>query len=55
MIKNVMSIICGFAAVLTLLFMGIIIGYTGHPYEQCKVMYVTDEDIGECVWLKENP
>jgi hypothetical protein len=26
-----------------------------HPYEQCKRMYETPEDISECVWIKENP
>ena len=25
-----------------------------NPYEQCKRMYETPEDISECVWLKEN-
>jgi hypothetical protein len=25
-----------------------------HPYEQCKRMYDTPEDIAECVWIKEN-
>jgi len=25
-----------------------------HPYEQCKRMYVTPEDIAECVWIKED-
>ena len=25
-----------------------------NPYEQCKRMYESAEDIGECVWLKEN-
>lgn len=26
-----------------------------HPYEQCKRMYTTPEDVLECVWIKENP
>ena len=26
-----------------------------HPYEQCKRMYATPENISECVWIKENP
>ena len=26
-----------------------------HPYEQCKRMYDTPEDVSECVWIKENP
>ena len=25
-----------------------------HPYEVCKIMYDTPEDISECVWIKEN-
>ena len=33
---------------------GLLIAYT-HPYEQCKRMYNTPEDIMECVWIKENP
>ena len=28
---------------------------TLNPYEQCKRMYETLEDISECVWIKENP
>ena len=31
------------------------IGYAIHPYEQCKRMYDTPEDVSECVWIKENP
>jgi len=34
--------------------LGWIAGTYTHPYEQCKRMYVTPEDIGECVWLKED-
>jgi hypothetical protein len=25
-----------------------------HPYEECKRMYNTPEDVSECVWIKEN-
>lgn len=25
-----------------------------HPYESCKRMYSTPEDISECIWIKEN-
>jgi hypothetical protein len=25
-----------------------------HPYEECKRMYETPEDIAECVWILEN-
>ena len=28
---------------------------TLNPYERCKRMYETPEDISECVWIKENP
>ena len=28
---------------------------TLNPYEQCKRIYTTPEDISECVWIKENP
>lgn len=28
---------------------------TLNPYEQCKRMYTDPYDIGECVWIKENP
>jgi len=34
---------------------GVILSYLTHPYEQCKRMYNTPEDISECVWIKENP
>lgn len=33
---------------------GIALGSYAHPYEQCKRMYDTPEDISECVWIKEN-
>ena len=28
---------------------------TLNPYEECKRMYETFEDISQCVWIKENP
>ena len=34
---------------------GLALGSYSHPYEQCKRMYETLEDISECVWIKENP
>jgi hypothetical protein len=34
---------------------GTSLGSWSHPYEQCKRMYDTPEDISECVWIKENP
>jgi hypothetical protein len=34
---------------------GLIQGSYAHPYEQCKRMYDTPEDVMECVWIKENP
>lgn len=33
---------------------GLALGSYSHPYEVCKRMYVTPEDISECVWLKED-
>ena len=35
--------------------LGLTLGSYSHPYEQCKRMYETPEDISECVWIKENP
>ena len=35
--------------------LGVFVGIYGHPYEVCKRMYATPEDISECVWIKENP
>ena len=34
---------------------GLVLGSYSHPYEVCKHMYETPEDISECVWIKENP
>lgn len=34
---------------------GIAVGSYAHPYEVCKRMYNTPEDVSECVWIKENP
>lgn len=34
---------------------GMTVGHKLHPYESCKDMYSTLEDISECVWIKENP
>ena len=34
---------------------GIALGNYAHPYEVCKHMYDTPEDVSECVWIKENP
>lgn len=33
---------------------GIEFADTLNPYEQCKRMYETPEDISECVWIREN-
>jgi hypothetical protein len=33
---------------------GLTLGSWSHPYEVCKRMYDTPEDISECVWIKEN-
>ena len=35
--------------------LGLVLGSWSHPYEVCKRMYDTPEDIMECVWIKENP
>ena len=37
------------------LALGVGLGNYGHPYESCKRMFETPEDISECVWIKENP
>ena len=42
-------------SVVMFLIGGLWIGYESHPYERCKQMYETPEDISECVWIKENP
>ena len=41
--------------ILTGLGVGLALGSYSHPYEVCKRMYNTPEDISECVWIKENP
>jgi len=35
--------------------LGIALGNYAHPYETCKRMYDTPENVSECVWIKENP
>jgi hypothetical protein len=37
------------------ILMALLAMYYYHPYEVCKRMYETPEDISECVWIKENP
>ena len=34
---------------------GIFVANMINPYNQCKKMYTTPEDISECIWIKENP
>ena len=34
---------------------GLALGSYSHPYEVCKRMHDTPEDVSECVWIKENP
>ena len=34
---------------------GLELGSYSHPYEVCKRIYNTHEDINECIWIKENP
>jgi hypothetical protein len=41
--------------ILTGLGFGIALGNYTHPYETCKRMYDTPEDVSECIWIKENP
>jgi hypothetical protein len=41
--------------ILTGLGVGLALGSYSHPYEVCKRMYDTPEDVSECVWIKENP
>jgi hypothetical protein len=41
--------------ILTGLGVGLALGLYSHPYEVCKRMYDTPEDVSECVWIKENP
>ena len=51
-----MSKMLWIGVVLTGFGIGLALGsYYTHPYEQCKRMYTTPEDISECVWIKENP
>jgi hypothetical protein len=35
--------------------LGLALGSYSHPYEVCKRMYDIQEDIAECVWIRENP
>ena len=43
-------------ALIALVFvLGLALGTYSHPYEVCKRMYDTPEDVSECVWIKENP
>lgn len=36
------------------LIVGLTLGSWSHPYEQCKRIYNSLEDISECVWILEN-
>lgn len=33
---------------------GLTLGSYAHPYEQCKRMYDSAEEISECTWIKTN-
>jgi hypothetical protein len=44
----------GFAIAVSFV-LGTALGNYAHPYEVCKRMYDTPEDVAECVWIKENP
>ena len=48
-------IIVVFSLMLGSFVAGMELADTLNPYEQCKRMYNTPEDIIECVWIKENP
>ena len=50
-----MSKMLWIGGVLTGLGVGLAVGSYSHPYEVCKRMYNTQEDVMECVWIKENP
>jgi hypothetical protein len=41
-------------SVLTAIGVGLALGSYSHPYEQCARMYNSPENIGECVWIKQN-
>jgi hypothetical protein len=45
--------ITGLPAVIAFI-VGLTLGSYSHPYEQCKRMYDSQEDLAECVWLLEN-
>jgi hypothetical protein len=49
-----MSKMLWIGGVLTGLGVGLALGNYAHPYEVCKRMYNTQEDVMECVWIKEN-
>lgn len=34
--------------------LGMALGSYSHPFEVCKRMYESPEDVSECVWLKQN-
>ena len=36
------------------LSVGFLLANYFHPYEQCKRMYNSPEDVMECVWILEN-
>ena len=42
------------ALIILPLIVGWAFGQYFHPYDSCKRMYSTPEDIVECVWIKEN-
>jgi hypothetical protein len=49
-----MSKMLWISVVLTGFGIGLALGSYSHPYETCKRMHETPEDIAECVWIKEN-
>ena len=49
------GMLTGLGWFITGLGVGLALGTYSHPYEVCKRMYDTPEDISECIWIKENP
>jgi len=47
-------IIVVFSLMLGSFVAGMELADTLNPYEQCKRMYDTPEDVSECVWILEN-
>ena len=46
--------VIGWAAAIAFVI-GLVLGSYSHPYEVCKRLHTTQEDVSECVWIRENP